>query len=202
MTNCINTGHPQYKVLLELAKEVNRNSLDLYIDTTKFNNYFDRFPNSMEELDNGLEFIKNRDYLSEDIANTILINSPVIERTKSNVYTFKVSEGTGKIKNLEQAYATAKRLVDKVNNKFVSVGQNNITRVSTENGEVRIIVELNFPAINNYIKNSKIENENTKAEYEAETNISEDTYERSDYDGIQDFDKLMESGEITQFCSR
>lgn len=47
-----------------------------------------------------------------------------------------------------------------------------------------------------------LENESDKLEYEEETSVSEDTYERSDYDGIQDFEKLIESGEITQFCSR
>lgn len=47
-----------------------------------------------------------------------------------------------------------------------------------------------------------IETENDKLDYEEENKMSEDTYERSDYDGMQDFEKLLESGEITQFCSR
>ena len=47
-----------------------------------------------------------------------------------------------------------------------------------------------------------IEIETDRLDYEEEIRMSEDMYERSDYDGIQDFEKLLESGEITQFCSR
>ena len=47
-----------------------------------------------------------------------------------------------------------------------------------------------------------LETETDMLEYEEEIRVSEDMYERSDYDGIQDFEKLIESGEITQFCSR
>jgi hypothetical protein len=47
-----------------------------------------------------------------------------------------------------------------------------------------------------------IETETDRLDYEEEIRVSEDMYERSDYDGIQDFEKLLESGEITQFCSR
>lgn len=47
-----------------------------------------------------------------------------------------------------------------------------------------------------------IEIETDRLEYEEEIRVSEDMYERSDYDGIQDFEKLLESGEISQFCSR
>lgn len=34
----------------------------------------------------------------------------------------------------------------------------------------------------------------------SETSTDEDIYNPSDYDGIQDFEKLVESGEIKQFC--
>lgn len=47
-----------------------------------------------------------------------------------------------------------------------------------------------------------LETETDMLEYEEEIRVSEDMYERSDYDGIQDFEKLLESGEISQFCSR
>jgi hypothetical protein len=52
-----------------------------------------------------------------------------------------------------------------------------------------------------------IENETARLEYEEETqtkeNITEEReYNTSDYEAIQDFEKLIESGEITQFCSR
>ena len=47
-----------------------------------------------------------------------------------------------------------------------------------------------------------IETETDILEYEEETRVSEDMYERSDYDGMQDLEKLMESGEVTQFCSK
>lgn len=47
-----------------------------------------------------------------------------------------------------------------------------------------------------------IEIETDRLDYEEEIRVSENMYERSDYDGIQDFEKLLESEEITQFCSR
>jgi hypothetical protein len=202
MTNCININDPQYKNLLQLAEAVGKNSVDLYLDTTRFNDFFGRFPVNIEELNTGIEFIKGSDNLSEDISKTILINSPAIERTKTNLYTFSVAEGSNRIKSLEQAYAVAKRLANEVNSKFVTTAQKPIARVSGESGIVKIIIELNTPVINSYIQNSKIENENARLEYEEEIATSEDTYERSDYDGIQDLEKLMESEEITQFCSR
>ena len=34
----------------------------------------------------------------------------------------------------------------------------------------------------------------------SETSTDEDIYNPSDYDGIQDFKRLVESGEIKQFC--
>jgi hypothetical protein len=63
--------------------------------------------------------------------------------------------------------------------------------------------EPNMPFFNELQSNyDSIENETARLEYEEEIRVFEDMYERSDYDGIQDFEKLLESGEITQFCSR
>jgi len=202
MTNCININDPQYKNLLQLAEAVGKNSVDLYLDTTRFNDFFDRFPINIEELNNGIDFIKGSDNLSDDISKTILINSPAIERTKTNLYTFSVAEGSNRIKSLEQAYAVAKRLADEVNSKFVTTAQRPIARVLTESGAIKISIELNGPVINNYVQNSKIENENARLEYEQENEISENIVGTTEEEAIQDFEKLIESGEITQFCSR
>lgn len=157
MTNCININDPQYKNLLQLAETAGKNSVDLYLDTTRFNDFFDRFPVNIEELNNGIDFIKGSDNLSDDISKTILINSPAIERTKTNLYTFSVAEGSNRIKSLEQAYMVAKRLANKVNSKFVTTAQRPIARVSGESGIVKIIIELNTPVINSYIKNFNID---------------------------------------------
>ncbi|MFM5883700.1 hypothetical protein [Methanobrevibacter gottschalkii] len=207
MTNCININDPQYKNLLQLAETAGKNSVDLYLDTTRFNDFFDRFPVNIEELNNGIDFIKGSDNLSDDISKTILINSPAIERTKTNLYTFSVAEGSNRIKSLEQAYMVAKRLANEVNNKFVTTAQRPIARVLTESGAIKIAIDLNGPVINSYVQNSKIENENARLEYEdeieAKENITEENeYDTSDYEAIQDFENLIESGEITQFCSR
>jgi hypothetical protein len=202
MENCININNPQYKNLLQLAEAAGKNSVDLYLDTTRFNDFFNRFPVNIEELNNGTDFIKSSDNLSEDISKIILINSPAIERTKNNLYTFSVVEGSNRIKSLEQAYAVAKRLVDEVNNKFVTTAQRPIARVLTESGAIKISIELNGPVINSYIQNSKIENENARLEYEQENKISENIVGTTEEEAIQDFEKLIESGEITQFCSR
>lgn len=207
MTNCINTSNPQYKKLLELAEIAGKNSIDLYLDTTRFNDFFKKFPETIEELNNGIDVIKGSDNLSDDISKIILIDSPAIERTKNNLYTFSIVEGSNKIKNLNQAYSVAKRLVDEVNNKFVNISQKPIARVSNESEVVKIAIDLNFPVINSYIENLKIKNENARLEYEkeiqSEENINdENNYFSSEYQAIQDFENLIESGEITQFCSR
>lgn len=200
--SCINTGSPQYKKLLKLAESVNRNSLDLYVDVTRFNKYFNTFPESIEDLDNGLEFIKAGDFLSEDIAALILLNTPSIERVKANKYEFKVVNADSKLNTTGKLYETAKRLETKINDKFVVPGQKNIARVTDASGIVSLIIEPNLSAINNYKNNINKQREAIRLEFEEETRVSEDMYDTSYYEAIEDFDRLVESGEITQFCSR
>jgi len=95
--NCINTGHPQYKNLLKLAESSNRNILDLYLDVSRFNNFFKNFPNSLEDLDQGIDFIKSKDLLSEQIADMVMLDTPAITRVKANRYEFKVVEDSDKL---------------------------------------------------------------------------------------------------------
>jgi len=200
--NCINTGHPQYKKLLKLAEAVNKNNLDLYLDVSRFNNYFNKFPDSLEELNKGVDFIKTGDLLSEQIADMVMLDTPAITRVKANRYEFKVVEDSDKLTTRGKNYETAKRLVAEINNKYVNKGSPNIARVTDESGIVTLIIEPTLQVIENYRQNLNNQGENARLEYEKEIKMSEDTYERSDYDGIQDFEKLLESGEITQFCSR
>ncbi len=91
---CLNISSPQYIKLQKEAEQTWKSKLDLYIDVSSFNNYFDRFPNSLSELDKGLEFINYKNYMSDDIARIVMINSPAIERVKPNRYEFKVVAGS------------------------------------------------------------------------------------------------------------
>lgn len=200
--NCINTSNPQYKNLLKLAESVNKNNLDLYLDVSRFNNYFNRFPNNLEELDRGIDFIKTGDLLSEQIADMVMLDTPAITRAKANRYEFKVVEDSDKLTTRGKNYETAKRLVTEINNKYVNKGSPNIARVTDESGIVTLIIEPTLQVIENYRQNLNRQGEISRLEYEEETKVSEDMYERSDYDGMQDLEKLMESGEVTQFCSR
>jgi len=200
--NCINTSNPQYKNLLKLAESVNKNNLDLYLDVSRFNNYFNRFPNNLEELDRGIDFIKTGDLLSEQIADMVMLDTPAITRAKANRYEFKVVEGSDKLGTRGKNYETAKRLVSEINNKYVNKGSSNIARVTDESGIVTLIIEPSLQVIENYRQNLNRQGEISRLEYEEETRVSEDMYERSNYDGIQDFEKLLESEEISQFCSR
>lgn len=200
--NCINTSNPQYKNLLKLAESVNKNNLDLYLDVSRFNNYFNRFPNNLEELDRGIDFIKTGDLLSEQIADMVMLDTPAITRAKANRYEFKVVEDSDKLTTRGKNYETAKRLVIEINNKYVNKGSPNIARVTDESGIVTLIIEPTLQVIENYRQNLNRQGEISRLEYEEETKVSEDMYERSDYDGMQDLEKLMESGEVTQFCSR
>lgn len=200
--NCINTSNPQYKNLLKLAESVNKNNLDLYLDVSRFNNYFNRFPNNLEELDRGIDFIKTGDLLSEQIADMVMLDTPAITRAKANRYEFKVVEDSDKLTTRGKNYETAKRLVIEINNKYVNKGSPNIARVTDESGIVTLIIEPTLQVIENYRQNLNRQGEISRLEYEEETKVSEDMYERSDYDGIQDLEKLMELGEVTQFCSR
>lgn len=200
--NCINTSHPQYKKLLKLAEAVNKNNLDLYLDVSRFNNYFKKFPDSLEELDKGVDFIKTGDLLSEQIADMVMLDTPAITRAKANRYEFKVVEDSDKLTTRGKNYETAKRLVTEINNKYVNKGSPNIARVTDESGIVTLIIEPTLQVIENYRENLNKQGEISRLEYEEETRVSEDMYERSDYDGIQDFEKLIELKEISQFCSR
>jgi len=63
--------------------------------------------------------------------------------------------------------------------------------------------EPNMPFFKELQSNyDSIENENARLEYEQENKISENIVGTTEEEAIQDFEKLIESGEITQFCSR
>ena len=65
--SCINTGHPQYKALRQLAVQDKRDTLDFYLDVSRYNDLYLKFPTSLSELDNGLEDIYYRDLLATEV---------------------------------------------------------------------------------------------------------------------------------------
>jgi len=204
--SCINTSSLQYKKLLKESEETWKDPLDLYLQVSRFNNYFDRFPNSLSELDKGLEFIDYKDLMLEDISRIVQINSPSVTQSEDNVnvYEFRVVAESKMINTREQAYKLAERLANQINDEFVSPSQKNIARVSSDTGIVKLTIEPNSPVINSYIQTSYIQTEKQKREYEeevlSEVQETETEYNPLDYKAYEDFNKLLESGEITQTC--
>jgi len=185
-----------YKLQKE-AEQTWKSKLDLYIDVSSFNNYFDRFPNSLSELDKGLEFINYKNYMSDDIARIVMINSPAIERVKPNRYEFKVVAGSTKLDTRGKLYETAKRLAEQVNNEFVNSNQKDIARVTDESGIVSLIIEPNSEVINSYMETSYRKAAQDRMEYEEELKDNEDI---SDFQAEMKFNEMLESGEINQTC--
>jgi hypothetical protein len=194
---CINISSPQYRKLQKEAEQTWKSKLDLYIDVSSFNNYFDRFPNSLSELDKGLEFINYKNYMSDDIARIVMINSPAIERVKPNRYEFKVVAGSTKLDTRGKLYETAKRLAEQVNNEFVNSNQKDIARVTDESGIVSLIIEPNSEVINSYMETSYRKAAQDRMEYEEELKDNEDI---SDFQAEMKFNEMLESGEINQTC--
>ncbi len=194
---CLNISSPQYIKLQKEAEQTWKSKLDLYIDVSSFNNYFDRFPNSLSELDKGLEFINYKNYMSDDIARIVMINSPAIERVKPNRYEFKVVAGSTKLDTRGKLYETAKRLAEQVNNEFVNSNQKDIARVTDESGIVSLIIEPNSEVINSYMETSYRKAAQDRMEYEEELKDNEDI---SDFQAEMKFNEMLESGEINQTC--
>ncbi len=194
---CLNISSPQYIKLQKEAERTWKSKLDLYIDVSSFNNYFDRFPNSLSELDKGLEFINYKNYMSDDIARIVMINSPAIERVKPNRYEFKVVAGSTKLDTRGKLYETAKRLAEQVNNEFVNSNQKDIARVTDESGIVSLIIEPNSEVINSYMETSYRKAAQDRMEYEEELKDNEDI---SDFQAEMKFNEMLESGEINQTC--
>jgi len=193
----LNISSPQYIKLQKEAERTWKSKLDLYIDVSSFNNYFDRFPNSLSELDKGLEFINYKNYMSDDIARIVMINSPAIERVKPNRYEFKVVAGSTKLDTRGKLYETAKRLAEQVNNEFVNSNQKDIARVTDESGIVSLIIEPNSEVINSYMETSYRKAAQDRMEYEEELKDNEDI---SDFQAEMKFNEMLESGEINQTC--
>ena len=197
--SCLNVKSPDYIILKKDAENSNRSLLDLYINANVYNNYFDKIPRTIKELDEGLEFIKYHHYLTDAVKDMIMLDSPAVTQNpnKSNVFEFRVVEGSTMINTRDRAYATAKRLTDKINNEYVSENQKPLARLSDNDGIIKIILEPSSSVINSYMNNSKLANEQDRLEYENELN--QDPY-MDEMRARLEFQKLIDKGEIKQTC--
>jgi hypothetical protein len=118
----------------------------------------------MDILKDDIQYNKHAEYLSENIAKDIMIESPALKREAANVYSVHVVEGSNRILTLDQAYKVGEARADKIN-KLYSVGLKPIARVSTEKGDVRVFIEPNKQHMSDYIINEMIKEEQDKDDY-------------------------------------
>jgi hypothetical protein len=142
-------------------------------------------------LDNAIKDM----YYKGIISKSRMINpNKLTEFNQSNLKFQKAAKDLYGVKNKELPFS----IVDEGLKKEITGStyrRDNMTNVlrAEPNDEFFNELQTNFDLI---------ETETDKLDYEEEIRMSEDMYETSDYDAIQDFEKLLESGEITQFCSR
>lgn len=197
--SCINTGHPQYKALKQLAVQDKRDTLDFYLDVSRYNDLYLKFPTSLSELDNGLEDIYYRDLLATEVFKIAQLNSPAVTNPKTNVFEFRVVERSDKINTRGQAYKAAENTVKEINSRFSVAGQPNIVRLSDESGIIKITLEPNQYTIDSYKTKLKTQELQDKLEYEESNNV-EDTYDVSEEEASKRFNELLASDEIKQTC--
>lgn len=142
-------------------------------------------------LDNAVKDMYYKGIMSE---SRMVNPNKLIEFDKSNLELQKAAKDLYGVKSKELPFS----IIDEGLKKEITGStyrRDNMTNIlrAEPNDEFFNELQTNFDLI---------ETETDILEYEEETRVSEDMYERSDYDGIQDLEKLMELGEVTQFCSR
>ena len=196
--SCVNINHPEYIKLKQLAIEAGRDSMNFKLDMDLFNKEELRFPTSLEDLDKGIERFQYKSFMHDQIVKIAKINSPAFSNDKKNIFEFRVVKESNKINSYEQAVEVAKKVVNKINEKFNFEGQPNLARLSTSTGIVKVHVEPTTKIIDAFITKQKQSDLQDYMEYSNENENTIDSY----YQAVIDFRNLVESGEITQFCSR
>jgi hypothetical protein len=142
-------------------------------------------------LDNAIKDM----YYKGIISKSRMINpNKLTEFNQSNLKFQKAAKDLYGVKNKELPFSIVDEGLKKeiTGSTYRRDNMTNLLRVEPNN-EFFNELQTNFDLI---------ETETDMLEFEEEIRMSEDMYETSDYDAIQDFDRLLESGEITQFCSR
>lgn len=196
--SCVNINHPEYIKLKQLAIEAGRDSMNFKLDMDLFNKEELRFPTSLEDLDKGIERFQYKSFMHDQIVEIAKINSLAFSNDKKNIFEFRVVKESNKINSYEQAVEVAKKVVNKINEKFNFEGQPNLARLSTSTGIVKVHVEPTTKIIDAFITKQKQSDLQDYMEYSNENENTIDSY----YQAVIDFRNLVESGEITQFCSR
>lgn len=192
--NCVNIKHPNYIKLEKEALSQGRDLVNFKLDMDLFNTENLSLPNSLEELDKGIERFEYRSYMHDKIVNIAKLNSPSFSNDKPNIFEIRVVESSDKIKTYEQTVEVAKKIVDKINKEFNFEGQNNLARLSTSSGVTKVIIEPTNKIIDAFITREKESDLNDLLDYEASITPEED------FSNLLDIPESK--GGITQFCSR
>ena len=142
-------------------------------------------------LDNAIKDM----YYKGIISKSRMINpNKLTEFNQSNLKFQKAAKDLYGVKNKELPFSIVDEGLKKeiTGSTYRRDNMTNLLRVEPNN-EFFNELQTNFDLI---------ETETDMLEFEEETRVSEDMYDTSYYEAIEDFDKLVESGEITQFCSR
>lgn len=146
--SCVNIKHPVFqKVLSKVSNPLKAEIM------------FDRLMNTLEDKE---QYNKYAEYLSDDIAKTVLLESPSITREQPNVYKVSLHKDSNKILALDQAFEVAKARLNTIDKKYGVANQRSLGRVSDEKGPVLLTIEPNKQHMINYILDSMLAEEADK----------------------------------------